>query len=103
MAHKAWAAGSRKISIRDSTLREGLDVPGVGFSTEQRLRIAKLLDRSNVPEIEIVAPGRVFKDLEFAGKLKSGKPPDQGFRPGFCLKPPLPGGNRGRQGMPGRI
>ena len=71
MAHEAWAAGSRNISIRDSTLREGLDVPGVGFSTEQRLRIAKLLDRANVPEIEIVAPGRVFKDLEFAEKLKA--------------------------------
>jgi homocitrate synthase NifV len=73
MAHRAWAAGGRKISIRDSTLREGLDVPGVDFSTEQRLRIAKLLDRSHVQEIEIVAPGRVFKDLEFAGILRAEK------------------------------
>ena len=71
MVHKPAPEASRKIIIRDSTLREGLDVPGVSFSTEQRLRIAKLLDRSKVPEIEIVAPGRVFQDLEFAGRLKA--------------------------------
>lgn len=47
-----------------------MDVPGVSFSTEQRLRIANLLNGSGVPEIEIVAPGRVFQDLEFARKLK---------------------------------
>ena len=71
MAHETWATESRKVAIRDSTLREGLDVPGVAFSTGQRVRIAKLLDRSMVPEIEVVAPGRVFQDLEFARSLKS--------------------------------
>ncbi len=71
MAHEAWAAETRKVAIRDSTLREGLDVPGVAFSIGQRIRIARLLDRSLVPEIEIVAPGRVFQDLDFARSLKA--------------------------------
>jgi len=71
MAHEAAAKGSPIVLIRDSTLREGMDVPGVSFTAEQRLRIAKLLDRSKVPEIEIVAPGKVFQDLEFARKLKA--------------------------------
>jgi homocitrate synthase NifV len=56
----------RKIGIRDSTLREGLDTPGVSFSPEQKLRIARLLDEGDVPEVEIVAPSRVRHDLEFA-------------------------------------
>src|SRR5512139_3235589 len=60
----------RKITIRDSTLREGLDVPHVRFSTEQKLRIAKGLDRAKVPELEIVAPGNVLEDLRFARRLK---------------------------------
>lgn len=61
---------SKRIVIRDSTLREGLDVPRVDFSIEQRLRIAGLLDAANVPEIEVVAPGKVFEDAGFARRLK---------------------------------
>jgi len=62
---------ARKVTLRDSTLREGLDVAGVDFSTGQRLHVAKLLDRTNVPEIEVVAPGKVFQDLEFAERLQA--------------------------------
>lgn len=61
---------SRKIIIKDSTLREGLDVPNVSFLPEQRLNIARLLDKANVQEIEVVAPSRVLKDLEFVKRLK---------------------------------
>lgn len=66
---------SKKVIIKDSTLREGLDVPNVNFSLEQKLKIAKLLDKANVPEIEVVAPSRVLKDLEFVKRLK-----DEGLR-----------------------
>jgi isopropylmalate/homocitrate/citramalate synthase len=62
----------KRIVIRDSTLREGLDVPEVNFSFEQKLNIAKLMDRAKVPEMEVVAPGKVFQDLEFVKKLKEG-------------------------------
>jgi isopropylmalate/homocitrate/citramalate synthase len=75
MAHEPVVPGSPKVHIRDSTLREGQDVPGVDFSKEQKLRIASLLDQAKVPEIEIVAPGRVFQDGEFAKRVK-----DKGFQ-----------------------
>jgi methanogen homocitrate synthase len=62
---------NKKITIKDSTLREGLDVPGVNFSSEQKLNIATWMDQAKVPEIEVVAPGNVFQDLEFVKKLKA--------------------------------
>ncbi|MGB7575962.1 MAG: hypothetical protein WBN53_19105 [Thermodesulfobacteriota bacterium] len=60
------------ITVKDSTLREGLDVPDVNFSFEQKLDIAKLMDQAKVPEMEVVAPGNVLQDLEFVKKLKAG-------------------------------
>jgi homocitrate synthase NifV len=65
---------ARKIALRDSTLREGLDTPRVSFSPQQKLRIAKLLDEAGVPEIEIVAPSRVLQDLEFARTVREQLP-----------------------------
>jgi homocitrate synthase NifV len=66
------AKASKRIVIKDSTLREGLDVPDVNFSFEQKLNIATLMDQAKVPEIEVVAPGKVFQDLEFVKRLKAG-------------------------------
>jgi len=60
----------KQMIIRDSTLREGEDVVGVNFSLEKKLKIAKILEKAQVPEIEVVAPGKVFKDLEFVKRLK---------------------------------
>lgn len=62
---------NKKITVKDSTLREGLDVPGVNFSFEQKLNITTWMDQAKVPEIEVVAPGNVFQDLEFVKKLKA--------------------------------
>lgn len=62
---------SKRIVIKDSTLREGLDVPDIHFSFEQKLNIVKWLDRAKVPETEVVAPGKVSQDLEFVKKLKA--------------------------------
>ena len=70
MVNEPSVNASKRIIIRDSTLREGLDTPNVVFTTAQRLKIARLLDKINVPEIEIVAPGKVLRDLEFAKRLK---------------------------------
>jgi isopropylmalate/homocitrate/citramalate synthase len=63
----------KHVTLKDSTLREGLDTPGVTFSVEQKLRIAKALDEAGVPEIEIVAPSRVMQDVQFANILKAEK------------------------------
>jgi homocitrate synthase NifV len=60
----------KKIGLKDSTLREGLDTPGVTFSAAQKLNIARALDDAHVPEIEIVAPSRVLQDLEFARTVR---------------------------------
>jgi len=61
---------SKKVILKDSTLREGLDTPNVKFTLEEKWKIAKLLDKANVPEIEIVAPSHVLRDLEFVKRLK---------------------------------
>ena len=66
-------APTKKIIIKDSTLREGLDVPDVNLTIEQKLKIVRLLDQARVPEIEVVAPGKVFKDLEFVKRLSEEK------------------------------
>ena len=63
-------ASNKKIIIKDSTLREGLDVAGVNLTIDQKLKITRLLDQAKVPEVEVVAPGKVFKDFEFAKRLK---------------------------------
>jgi homocitrate synthase NifV len=70
MVNEPSANVSKRIIVRDSTLREGLDTPNVVFTTAQRIRIARLLDKANVSEIEIVAPGKASRDLEFAERLK---------------------------------
>jgi homocitrate synthase NifV len=61
---------SSEVILRDSTLREGLDTPGVVFSAQQRRAIARLLEEANVSEIELVAPSRVLEDLSIARALK---------------------------------
>ena len=71
MAHEPAIPRRPAVTLRDSTLREGLDVAGVHFSTAQKLRIARLLEEANVPEIEVVAPGRALADLPFVDTLKA--------------------------------
>jgi len=61
----------RHIYLRDSTLRNGLDVPGVSLSIGQKLEIIEQLDRAGVPEAEIVAPSRVVEDLGFAKRVRA--------------------------------
>lgn len=52
-----------KITLRDSTLREAMDTPGVWFDAAARREIAAALARLGVEEAEVVAPSRVEKDL----------------------------------------
>lgn len=61
---------SKKVILKDATLREGLDTPNVKFTLDEKLKIAKLLDKANVPEIEIVAPSQVLGGLNFVRRLK---------------------------------
>lgn len=61
---------AKKVVLRDSTLREGLDTPKVNFTLDEKFKIAQLLDKANVPEIEVVAPSQVLAGLRFVRRLK---------------------------------
>ncbi len=61
----------RHITLRDSTLREAMDTPGVWFELAARLEIAVALDRLGVAEAEVVAPSRVEADLEVVRALRA--------------------------------
>ena len=47
---------NKKIEILDTTLREGEQTPGVSFSINQKIKIAKLLDDTGVDFIELGHP-----------------------------------------------
>jgi homocitrate synthase NifV len=60
---------SVRITLRDSTLREGLDTPGVAFSADDRRAIARSLAAAGVPEIEVAAPARFEEGVRAASDL----------------------------------
>ncbi|HXV12831.1 MAG TPA: homocitrate synthase [Candidatus Krumholzibacteria bacterium] len=64
------SAPARRVTLRDATLREGLDTPHVSFTTEQRVGVARALVRAGVVEAEVVAPSRVAADLELVGAIR---------------------------------
>ncbi len=47
----------RKINIIDTTMRNGEKTAGVVFSKHEKIRIAKMLDDTGIPEIEVGTPG----------------------------------------------
>lgn len=65
----------KKISIFDTTLRDGSQSAGVSFSVEDKLKIARALDAFGIAYIEGGWPGSNPKDEEFfklaKGKLKN--------------------------------
>lgn len=46
----------RKITVYDTTLRDGEQMAGVSFSLAQKVKIARMLDRAGVPQIEAGFP-----------------------------------------------
>jgi homocitrate synthase NifV len=60
----------KRVTFRDSTLREGLDTPGVAFSVAQRIAIARRLSAAGIREMEVVAPSRVGHDLGIAVRIR---------------------------------
>ncbi|MCL1842869.1 MAG: citramalate synthase [Defluviitaleaceae bacterium] len=57
--------GTVKITIFDSTLRDGAQAEGISFSVADKIKIAKALDALGVDYIEAGNPGSNPKDLEF--------------------------------------
>ena len=56
---------AKKITIFDSTLRDGAQAEGISFSVADKIKIARALDGLGVDYIEAGNPGSNPKDLEF--------------------------------------
>lgn len=61
----------KSVIIRDSTLREGIELPGVCLSLKDKINIVQLLERMNVPEVEIGMPYGIKDCLPLAKAIKS--------------------------------
>lgn len=61
----------KKVTVFDSTLRDGAQAEGVSFSVEDKIKIVKALDRLGVEYVEAGNPGSNPKDLEFFERIKS--------------------------------
>lgn len=57
---------SNKIIIRDSTLREGLQIPGVSISFKDKIRLIQLMDKMCIPEVEIGIPEGLDASINIA-------------------------------------
>lgn len=43
----------KKVIVKDDTLREGEETPGAGFTVDEKVEIAKVLEETGIPEAEI--------------------------------------------------
>jgi 2-isopropylmalate synthase len=60
----------KKVTIFDSTLREGEETPGVIMTVEDKVTIAKLLEDLGVRELEVGYPGQIEEHAEAFKALK---------------------------------
>ncbi len=60
----------KKISVFDSTLRDGAQAENITFTVEDKLNIVKSLDKLGIDYIEAGNPGSNPKDLEFFTRVK---------------------------------
>jgi isopropylmalate/homocitrate/citramalate synthase len=52
------AGWPKEVMICDVTMRDGEQTPGVAFSLEEKIELARELDRMGVPQIQVGLPGR---------------------------------------------
>ncbi|MCG3723236.1 homocitrate synthase [Vibrio cincinnatiensis] len=55
---------SARVIINDTTLRDGEQSPGVGFTTEEKVKIALLLESAGVTELEVGIPAMGEQERE---------------------------------------
>jgi len=60
----------KKITVYDSTLRDGAQAQGISFSVEDKLKIVDRLERLGVEYIEAGNPGSNPKELEFFQRVR---------------------------------
>ena len=75
-----------RVYLFDTTLRDGQQTPGVDFSVQDKIRIAKMLDDLGIDYVEGGYPGANPTDTEFFSKKRTEKAAFVGFgmtkRPG---------------------
>ncbi|MFA6431650.1 MAG: citramalate synthase [Candidatus Margulisiibacteriota bacterium] len=59
-----------KVTLFDTTLRDGAQTEGISFSLEDKIKIARLLDEAGIHYIEGGWPGSNPKDIEFFETMK---------------------------------
>lgn len=63
----------KRISIYDSTLRDGAQAQGISYSVDDKIKIIERLDALGVHHIEAGNPGSNPKDLEFFARVRDMK------------------------------
>ncbi|MFS8925289.1 citramalate synthase, partial [Synechococcus sp. B60.1] len=58
------------VTLYDTTLRDGAQREGLSLSLQDKIQIAKLLDRLGIPFIEGGWPGANPKDVQFFWQLR---------------------------------
>jgi methanogen homocitrate synthase len=61
----------KKVLVHDATLRDGEQTPGVVFRKEDKIRIAKALDKAGVDRIEAGMPAVSTEDFEAIREISS--------------------------------
>ncbi|MDR2613778.1 MAG: citramalate synthase [Candidatus Accumulibacter sp.] len=61
----------KKVTILDSSLRDGAQAEGISFSVEDKLRLLELFDGHGLDYIEAGNPGSNPKDLEFFARARA--------------------------------
>lgn len=67
--------GDGTVILKDSTMREGLDVPGVALDPDRKRALLGMLAEVRIPEAELVAPGHFDRDLNFVKESGSAELP----------------------------
>lgn len=78
-----FSAAQKNLWLYDTTLRDGAQREGLSLSLEDKLRIARQLDRLGIPFIEGGWPGANPKDVQFFWQLKE-EPLTQAEIVAFC-------------------
>ena len=75
-AHEAAASAPReRITLFDTTLRDGAQTPGIDFSVEDKIVVADMLDALGLDYIEGGYPGANPTDTAFFEKPRTKRPP----------------------------